>query len=366
LDFTVNMPKPAQNSVLVIAENGVIGDHVTRALDNASNMEVVGPFETALSALSAFRNRKPDVVILDIGANNEDPLITLSRLLNVDPRAKIIMASTLSFANVRKSMIGFERGAADFIQTPALHTRRKDNITFRADLLRLISALAVARRNEATRPVVGKLLGKPNAVPENFTLRAASLYRPGVLAIGSSTGGPEALYRVINELPDNFPLPILVTQHMPKLFTAVLAKTLSKRTGKSAVEAAQGMRVEPGKIYIAPGDHHMTIFGTAQHSIIAVDQNPPVNYCRPSVDPMLESIVNIHKEKTLVVILTGMGEDGKTGAELAVNAGGSVVAQDSATSVVWGMPGAVAEAGLCCQVLPLDQIAAEICHIVKV
>lgn len=358
--------KLAKNTVLIIAEAGVVDDHLTRALKNAPNLEIVGPFVTGVIGVPAFRARHTDTVILDIGARQENPIITLGRLLQIDPQAKIIMTSTLTFSNVRTSMTGFENGAAEFIQVPAGHTRKSDNGAFRIELLRLIAGLAAARRSEQPREAVGKPVVRSQAPRESITLRAVSPHRPGVLAIGSSTGGPEALHVVISQLPDNFPLPIFITQHMPKLFTAVLASTMSKRTGKIAVEATQGMPVESGKIYIAPGGYHMTIAGIPERSIIVLDQRPPVNSCRPSVDPMLESIVKIYKEKTLAVILTGMGVDGKNGAAMVVKSGGSVIAQDLDTSIVWGMPGAVAEAGLCCQVLPVDKIAAAIRHIVKV
>ncbi|MBT5110710.1 MAG: chemotaxis-specific protein-glutamate methyltransferase CheB [Rhodospirillaceae bacterium] len=362
----MNTKKTVKSSVLVIAEPGVVGDNLTQALKFAPNLEVVGPFETGPTGVSAFGKYHADTIILDIGALHENPLVTLNRLLQIDPHAKIIMASTLTFSNVRKSMTGFERGAADFIQMPGGHTRKTDKGAFRADLLRLIGAMADARRNDTPRQIAGKPTAKTAEPRKSITLRDVSPHRPSVLAVGSSTGGPEALNVMIDDLPDDFPLPILITQHMPKLFTALLADTISKRTGKIAVEAAEGMTVEPGKIYIAPGDHHMTITGTPTRSVIRLNQEPPVNYCRPSVEPMLQSIVRIYKEKTLVVILTGMGADGQKGAELAVESGGSVIAQDADTSVVWGMPGAVAEAGLCCQVLPIDQIAAAVWRIVKV
>lgn len=349
--------------MLVIAENSVVGDPLMRALKNAPNQEVAGPFDTGANGIQAFRKGDFDIVILDIGARNEDALVTLIRLLGIDPRTKIIMASTLSYANVRKGMKGFERGATDFVQTPSGYTRNSDSGAFRSELLRLIAALGAARRGDTPSEALGGPAVKTKEPREAIVLRTVSPHRPSVLAIGSSTGGPEALHAVIDRLPDDFPLPVFITQHMPKLFTAVLADTISKRTGKCAVEATQGMPVEPGKIYIAPGGQHMTIAGTRERSIIVLDQRPPVNFCRPSVDPMLESIVKLHKEKTLAVILTGMGEDGKKGAELVVESGGSVIAQDMETSVVWGMPGAVAEAGLCCRVLPLDKIGAAICRI---
>jgi len=346
-------------SVLIIADKGVIDTHLTAALSNVADIELIGHHTSGIDGVSAFRKRHIDVIIIDIGMEDEDPLLTLKRLLRIDKHAKIIMASTLSFSNVRQSMMGFERGAAEFINTPATFTQKSSAAEFKAEVLRVVRSLAQARRQENPRTAPPALLS-PSPPTEEITLRRGSAERPQILAIGSSTGGPQALLTVFEGLADNFPVPILVTQHMPKTFTAVLANTISSRTNKTAVEAKEGMRISPGTIYIAPGDFHMTLTGSRAAPVISLNQDPQVNYCRPSVDPMVESIVAMYGAHTLLTILTGMGTDGKNSAESVVKAGGTVIAQDFATSTVWGMPRAVSVAGLCTQVLALGEVSVEL------
>jgi two-component system, chemotaxis family, protein-glutamate methylesterase/glutaminase len=364
MNTSVNMDKNAPISVMIIADEGVIDGFITKALAPSAGIEIDGHFTSGVDAISAFRRRHFDVIILDIGMATEDPLITIRRLVRVDEHIKIVMVSTLSFANVRQSMMGFDRGAAEFIQTPSDFTSKRSASQFQVEVCRVTKNLGLARRQEGQRllPAAPK---PPTPPTKEVRLRPASTKRPKILAIGSSTGGPQALMTVISALPSTFPLPIVITQHMPKTFTTVLASTLSKRSGKTAVEGEEGMILKPGHIYLAPGDFHMTLNGSAGNAKISINQNPPVNYCRPSVEPMVESVVNIFGAETLLAILTGMGSDGKKGAELVVNAGGTVIAQDFATSTVWGMPGAVAEGGFCSEVLPIDKIAPAINRIVS-
>jgi len=349
----------ASFSVLVIADPGTVDDHLTAALSDTSEIELIGHHASGVDGVSAFRKRHIDVIFVDIGMAQEDPLLTLRRLIRIDPSAKIVMASTLSFSNVRQSMMGFERGAAEFINTPATFTQQSSAAEFKAEVLRVVRLLAHARRQENPRSTPAAML-PPVEPTDKIILRSPSTERPQVLAIGSSTGGPQALMTVFDGLADDFPVPILVTQHMPKTFTAVLANTISGRTNKTAVEAEEGMRVSPGTIYIAPGDFHMTIVGDRASPTISLNQGPQINYCRPSVDPMVDSIIAIYGANILLTILTGMGSDGKDGADGVVKAGGTVIAQDFASSTVWGMPRAVAIAGLCSQVLPIDEIAKQI------
>ena len=182
-----------------------------------------------------------------------------------------------------------------------------------------------------------------------------------MLCVGSSTGGPQALASFLAALGADFKLPTLVTQHMPKTFTPILADHLRKASGRPCEEAADGMHVEPGRIYVAPGGTHMLVVKDGATQKIKLDDGPPENFCKPAVDPMLRSVVEAYiGSEILTVILTGMGQDGMLGATAAVDAGGMVLAQDEATSVVWGMPGAAAAAGACCAVLPLDELAGKV------
>jgi two-component system chemotaxis response regulator CheB len=193
-----------------------------------------------------------------------------------------------------------------------------------------------------------------------ITLRQHSGEVPEIIAIGSSTGGPQALFTLVTALGRNLSQPIVITQHMPATFTTILAEHIERASGIPTVEGADGMTLQGGRAYVAPGDFHMTIEGGSGQRVLRILKTPQENFCRPSVDPMLRSLVKAYGRRVLVIMLTGMGHDGLRGSEAVVAAGGNVVAQDEATSVVWGMPGAVATAGLCSAVLPLPEIASHV------
>ncbi|MGB0672083.1 MAG: chemotaxis protein CheB, partial [Rhodospirillales bacterium] len=190
-----------------------------------------------------------------------------------------------------------------------------------------------------------------------LSLRQPGKQKPEILAIGSSTGGPQALFSFLKGLDKSLRVPIVITQHMPKTFTTILADHISRMTGWSCEEAQDGMALSVGKILLAPGDFHMLIEVKGGQKVVKLDQGAPENFCRPAVDPMLRSVVKIYQGRVMVVILTGMGADGCKGSDQVVAAGGTCIAQDEPTSVVWGMPGAVAQAGLCSAVLPLGEMA---------
>jgi two-component system chemotaxis response regulator CheB len=239
--------------------------------------------------------------------------------------------------------------------------------TFNRELLEKVRSLgAIARARRGALPADRRLSAVPVRrapvveAPREPVLRAPSTIAPQVIAIGSSTGGPQALYDVLKHLAPTFGLPVLLTQHMPPTFTTMLAQHINRICGINAVEAADGMPVERGRVHIAPGDFHMKLTQTRAAPVIRLTKEPPENYCRPSVDPMMTSIVDLYGPAVLAVILTGMGHDGLRGCKAVVAAGGSVIAQDQATSVVWGMPGAVANAGLCSSILPIAEIGPKL------
>jgi len=184
--------------------------------------------------------------------------------------------------------------------------------------------------------------------------------KPEIVAIGSSTGGPQALFEVLKHLRPDMRLPIVVTQHMPPKFTTILAQHMAQSSGRQCAEGRDGEPIQPGRIYLAPGDFHMVVEARGANKVIRLNQNPPENFCRPAVDPMFRSLAAAYGDRILAVILTGMGADGCKGAGDIINAGGTLIAQDEASSVVWGMPGAVATAGLCTDVLPLNKVAGYI------
>lgn len=342
--------------ILIIAEEGPVSDHITQALARADDLEISGPFPVGVDAVSHFRKQHLDAIVIDIGMQNENALVTLGRLLKIDPNAKILMASTLSFVNVKKSMEGLQRGAADFIQTPAGFTKNRSRREFVENLLRSLRSLAEARRQEGTREVGQKPLTQ-SPPQEKIVLRPLRTERPDIIAVASSTGGPQALHQLLENLSPSIEEPILITQHMPKTFTSVLSKNLNKHTNRDVVEAMDGDEIKNDVVYIAPGGCHMRVDKKGRVPIIKLSDDPPINYCKPSADPMLSSIAKHFGAKVLTVVLTGMGTDGKNGARDVIDAGGQVIAQDFETSIVWGMPGAVAKAGYCSKVLPLKEIA---------
>jgi two-component system chemotaxis response regulator CheB len=193
------------------------------------------------------------------------------------------------------------------------------------------------------------------------SLRPPSREFPEVVAIGSSTGGPQALFKVLGQLKGALRQPIFITQHMPATFTTILAEHVARASGYPTAEGVDGEAVQGGRIYVAPGDFHMVVEAKDRgEKVVRLTKAPPENFCRPSVDPMLRSLAAVYGARVLTLILTGMGHDGLNGGRAVVAAGGTVVAQDEATSIVWGMPGAVATAGLCSAVLALDEIAPSI------
>jgi two-component system chemotaxis response regulator CheB len=196
-------------------------------------------------------------------------------------------------------------------------------------------------------------------------LRPAAIFPPRLLAVGSSTGGPQALFTLVQGLGKTLNVPVVLTQHMPATFTAILAEHISKLGGLPCAEAKDGEGLSAGRIYIAPGDHHLIVNGDRGGLKARLSSDPPENFCRPSVDPMLRSAAAACDGRVLVAMLTGMGQDGLAGTRRVVDAGGSAVAQDEATSVVWGMPGAVAQAGLCHAVLPLPRIAPKLLELLR-
>ena len=298
-----------------------------------------------------------DVVLLDIGTPKEDGVAPLPKLLAVDPNLQVILVSTLTFANVRTSVRGLMAGAAEFIPVAApsgLARSAGGHIDFRRELVAKIKALGATRRRLGKRKIFPAYQHGP------VVLRKHRPRRPDIIVIGSSTGGPKVLHDLFENLPKVVRQPILITQHMPPTFTAFLAEHIARKSGWPCHEGIDEEELAGGRVYVAPAGTHMIIEprGTARHIRLTTD--PPVNSCRPSVDPMFESVARIYGARTLGVILTGMGQDGLIGSRAITDAGGNIIAQDEDTSVVWGMPGAVATAGLCSAVLPAKEIAPHI------
>ncbi|MBE9556670.1 MAG: chemotaxis response regulator protein-glutamate methylesterase [Proteobacteria bacterium] len=392
--------------VMIVDDSSVVRGLLTRLLETQPDVEVVSSVSDGQMAVNALRRSPVDVVILDIEMPRMDGLTALPLLLEALPGVQVIVASTLTEKNAEISLKALERGAADYLTKPTSAHGLGSMEAFNRQLVEKVIALGYANRDTG-RPTKSPLAPprriapspdyKPSsrpsgrqyrpsvrpsrpkvrvierstkemddariftkAEPKEIVLRAAGRTRPEILTIGSSTGGPQALFQVLRDIGSDPGVPILVTQHMPPTFTKILAEHASRASGLPCKEAEDGEPLERGHVYIAPGDYHMLIKVRNDRQVIAINQDPPVNFCRPAVDPMLRSVVELYGSRILNVILTGMGADGMLGSQAIVDAGGTIIAQDELTSIVWGMPGAVATRGLCSAVLPIDQIGGHV------
>ena len=348
--------------VLVVDDSVVIRRLLTDILSQDPEIEVCGIASNGRIALAKLPQLNPDIVTLDIEMPELDGLGTLVELRKTYPKLPVIMFSTLTARGAVSTLDALARGATDYVAKPAnVGSVSAGMQSVKDQLLPKIKSLCP--------------INKPTivAAPARPLVRAAA--RPqsahpfkacDVIAIGSSTGGPQALTAVLKQLPSNIPVPIVIVQHMPPVFTKHLADRLNHESELTVKEAQGGETLQPGHVFIAPGDHHMELRreGIAVKTVIT--QGPPENSCRPAVDVLFRSVANVYGAGVLGVVLTGMGQDGLRGAEQIVHDGGTMIAQDEATSVVWGMPRAVAQGGLARYILPLSSIPAELQRLVAI
>ncbi len=338
--------------VLPVDDSVVVRRAIAELLGGAADVEVQRAAQSGAIALQRIRECAPDVVLLDVEMPEMSGLQTLAEIRRLHPRLPVIMFSASTDRGSSTTVEALALGASDYLVKPTSLGGGAAATATRDELLRKVRALG--------RPwsAATALPSRPVAAPR----RPGRLLRGPVdaLAIGCSTGGPNALTAVLAELPAELPVPVLIVQHMPPMFTGLLAERLDKGCALSVREATDGARVSNGVAYLAPGGMHMVVERRAGGVFVQLTTDLPENSCRPAVDPLFRSVVRAYGAKVLGVILTGMGQDGLRGCEAIVEAGGQVLAQDEATSVVWGMPGAVASEGLADAVLPLGGIAAEI------
>jgi two-component system, chemotaxis family, protein-glutamate methylesterase/glutaminase len=368
--------------IMVVDDAVVVRGLVSRWIEEEPGLQVVASLRTGRQAVDQLERTNPDVVILDVEMPELDGLSALPLLLEKKRDLVVIMASTLTRRNAEISLKALSHGAADYIPKPETNREVTTSASFRRDLIEKIRTLGSRRRRSfepaparkpigtpapAMRPAEARTGSEPlplapAAAPHApIKLRPFSPITPRVLLIGSSTGGPQALTSLVSRIqPVIDRVPVLITQHMPPTFTTILAEHLARAAGRPSHEPSEGEPVVAGTIYLAPGGRHMRIVKRQGNPVIAFDDGPPVNFCKPAVDPMFQSATEIWGNAILGVILTGMGHDGTRGAADIVAQGGSIIAQDEASSVVWGMPGSAANAGVCSAVLPMDQIAPRI------
>ena len=358
--------------MMVVDDSVVIRGLISRWVASEPDMVVAASLRTGLEAVNQLDRIKPDVAVLDIEMPELDGISALPKLLAKKRDLIIIMASTLTRRNAEISFKALSLGAADYIPKPETTREPAAADIFHHDLIQKIRSLgAKLRRHSAPAhaPAPAPALDRSPALRQQpapaahppLVRRAFGTQTPRVLLIGSSTGGPQALMSLVTEIGpviDRFP--VLITQHMPPTFTTILAEHLARSSRRQAQEAIDGEVVKAGRIYLAPGGRHMRVARHGADVSIVLDNGPPVNFCKPAVDPLFSSAIEVWQGATLAVLLTGMGSDGTRGGKEIVAAGGSVIAQDEASSVVWGMPGSAAHAGICAAILPLNQIAPKL------
>lgn len=349
--------------VMVVDDSAVIRGLISRAFDGHTRFKVISTAGNGQFAILALQKEPVDVIILDIEMPVMDGLTAIPKLKAIDPHVQIIMASTLTQKNADISIKALELGATDYIPKPTSAGELAGAADFNRELLEKVQVLGeIARRRGVRRPAIVSAAAQPAArIPpappakKTISLRPGAMPKPDIIAIGSSTGGPQALFEVIKKMGADLPQPIVITQHMPPAFTTILAQHIARHCSVTCTEAVDGETLKPGHYYVAPGDYHMLI---NRGATVRLSKDAPENFCRPAVDPMLRSLVALYGKRVLAVILTGMGQDGWKGCEAVVSGGGAVIGQDEATSVVWGMPAAVANAGICSAVLPVGEIGA--------
>jgi len=391
--------------VLIVDDSSVVRGLTKRLLDTDAKIQIVDTASNGQIAIEKAVSNDAEVVVLDLEMPVMDGLTAIPLLLEKKPHLKIIVSSTLSLHNGEVSLKALSLGASDYVTKPTSAEGIHSSEDFKLELIHKVKALGSGVRLATGKPRPGAAIplaeeqktvtsssasqAKSSSTPagapsgkqavglsafeqafnsSKITLRSAPpVLKPVALAIGSSTGGPQSLVAFFHKLPASLQVPIFITQHMPPKFTTSLAGHITAQTLWTCHEAEDGMVVQAGTAYLAPGDYHMEVKKSPDSAqfVIRLNQDPPENFCRPAVDVMLRSLVEIYGKKLLTVILTGMGNDGLRGSRILVENGGQVLAQDEETSVVWGMPGAVAVDGLCTHVLPLEKLPDKVAQIVQ-
>ena len=344
--------------VLIVDDSVVIRKVLREALSSDQEVEIAGVAANGQIALAMIEQVNPDLITLDVEMPVMDGLETLRQLRERAPQVPVIMFSTLTQRGALATLDALALGARDYVTKPEGNSIGNSLVKIRADLLPKVKALCGVRpashgevKREASRVAPVKPARRPPIHPII-----------DVVAIGTSTGGPNALAKVIPCISAGFPVPVVVVQHMPPTFTRFLAQRLSV-TSQIPVEECHGNEfLEPGCVWIAPGDYHMVLRRQGARIQLITNQGAAENSCRPSVDVLFRSVADVYGSGVLAVVMTGMGQDGLRGAEKIHDAGGQILVQDEESSVVWGMPGFIAQAGLADAVLPLEQIGP---HLVR-
>ena len=355
-------------TVLIVDDSRLFRSALEESLAGLEDIAVVGSVFNGAKALEFVRSTSPDLVTLDVEMPGMDGLAVLEHIQQfnaerpVGAAVDVIMVSAFTRRGADVTVKALQAGAFDFVTKPSGPSEEINLATLRDELVAKIRACARRRRMSAP-PAGGLVRPAAPAVVARRADRRPSAVR--AVVIGASTGGPRALSTLLPELCRLVDLPILIVQHMPPDFTRSLAESLARQTGRTVVEAADGQPLQNGAVFIAPGGWHLLLRGAANAPVTGLTDQPPENGCRPAADVLFRSAATVLRGGVVAVILTGMGCDGTTGLGAIRRAGGHVIAQDEATSVVWGMPGSAVAAGLADEVLPLDRIARAVAAVVS-
>ncbi|MCH9653080.1 MAG: chemotaxis response regulator protein-glutamate methylesterase [Planctomycetes bacterium] len=360
---------PNSTRVLIVDDSAVIRGLITKSLEKEPDIVVAGTAMNGERALSWMESNPVDVVILDVEMPVMDGLTALQKIQQDFPEVPVIMASGLTSKGAETTVKALSLGAVGCVAKPQTGSAAESIRVLSRELVMMIKA--VCSKKTGTSPLSDKKVQNQTnnqLKPSRLAPSGKALYsknikffkQPEVLVIGTSTGGPKALAELLPKIPVDFPMPILIVQHMPAGFTEILASHIQKDSGRKTVEAKHNQPLESHMTYVAPGGSHLLIGEKNGQKVTLINQDPPEHFCRPSVNPLFRSAAAHFGNSTLAVMLTGMGEDGIEGSHEIAQVGGTIFAQDEATSVVWGMPAAVVAAGLADKVLPLSKIAAEI------
>jgi two-component system chemotaxis response regulator CheB len=374
--------------VMVVDDALVVRGIVSRWLQEEGGVEVAATHRSAKAGLEDLDRAQPDVLILDIEMPDMDGVTALPLFLAKRPNMAVIVASTLTRRNAELSMRCLSLGAMDCLAKPQTSGEMSSTADFRRELTDRVRALGhrIVSRSARSAPaprapqpaapapvLVDPAAAKAGPPDQSFSRRSDGPLKlrkfpsilPRALVIGSSTGGPQALAVMLAGIkPILSRMPVLITQHMPPSFTTILAEHLARVAGVPCHEPTNGELIRAGTIYVAPGGHHMKVAQSENGAVVHITDEPPVNFCKPAVDPLFYSALNVWGSGLAAVVLTGMGSDGARGALAIADAGGAVIAQDEETSVVWGMPGSTAHAGACAAVLPLNDIGPQVVRMV--
>ncbi len=363
--------------VLIVDGVSTTRQLLSRVLQRDLDLEVVAAVAGGRLALSRLNELKPDVVLLDVAMPDLEGLKTLASVRETHPHLPVIIFSELTERGSQVTVEALLLGATDYVTKPASNAELERCV--QGELTMKIKTLAASQcampaNREGKAPAAPRVVqplatnGSAGASPSPLSLfqqpRPARLVPPAaeIVAIATSTGGPNALASLLSSLPASFATPIVIVQHMAAGFTSTLAASLRRQTGRDVreVETAQPLSAAP--VWLAPGGRHLVVTRRGATTQVAPDNAPPENGCCPSADILFRSVVDLFGSHCLAVVLTGMGNDGLAGCRAIRQAGGQILAQDEASSIAWGMPGQVAMAGLADDVLPLTDIAQEICR----